>query len=286
MRARFFPSLALLVSLLAQPALSQPKPPAGKPPGKPATVPVPTAPAIDAKALLEKIKSGEPPRVAEGLAAAQAGGGAAAAVAPAIEELLKKGTTLALAKSGLAALGAIGAVSSSAVIRPYLRHRNADLRRAAVLALSNTKGAEAHAAYREGLRNEDATVRGASAMGLGNLGATDALGDLFLALDRNVPEAAAAIGRLCAPADCDKLVGKLGQVPFVVLSTGFDAILFRQKPLPEDLLLRIVERVRQLKTAEAAKYLSDVASRWPAAGSRRVKQALDGEVASTTGAAK
>jgi len=284
MRARYSVgtvSLALLVSLLAPPVSAQPKPPAGKP----ATVPAPTAPAIDTKALLEKIKSGEPARVAEGLAAAQAAGGAAAALAPAIEELLKKGTTLSLAKSGLDALGAIGAVSSSAVIRPYLRHRNAELRRAAVRVLSNTKGAEALAAYREGLRNEDATVRGASAAALGNLGATDAVGDLFLALDRNVPEAAAAIGRLCAPTDCDKLVGKIGRVPFDVLSTGFDAILFRQKPLPEELVLRVVDRLRQLKTPEAAKFLADVASRWPAAGSKRVKQALESEVAGA-GAAK
>ncbi len=260
---------------LAAPAMAQ-----GKPGGKPAAA----APAIDAKAVQQKLKSGDPAKVAEGLAEAQAAGAGAASVAPAIEELLRKGTTAAAAKAGLEALGAIGAPSSSAVIRPYLGHRVADVRRAAVRALASTKGAEAAAGFKAGLRSGDGMVRGFSATGLGNLGQTDALPDLFLALDHGVTEAAAAVGQLCGPDECERYVGKLGKLGFDVMTSGLDPILFRQKALPEATLLKVVGAIRELGTPEAGRYLADVQGRWQASMSAKVKQAIDSAVGSIPGA--
>jgi HEAT repeat protein len=279
MRARLIVVSAALV-LAASPALAQPK---GGQPAKPPSAP---AAAVDTKSIVDKVKSSDAARVGEGLAAAQAAGAAAAPVAPAIGQLLERGATAPIAKAAIDALGAIGAVSSSAVLRPYVKHRTPELRRAAARALSGTKGVDAIAAFREGLRSDDAMVRGFSAVGLGNLGATDALPDLFLALDRNVTEAAAAIGQLCAPADCDRFAGKLGRIGFEVMTSGFDPILFRQKPLPEEALLKIVGRLRELGTAEAGKYLADVAARWPATGSKKVKQAIDTAIPSIPGGGK
>src|SRR5262252_7279448 len=149
------------------------------------------APAVDTKSIVEKIKSGDAAKMMEGLSAASAGG---AAAAPAIEDVLRKGASLAVTKAAIEALGAIGQSSSSAVLRPLLHHRVQDVRRAAAKVLGKTKGAEAVAAFKEGLRSGDAAVRGYAASGLGNLGATDALPDLFTALDKNVTEASAAIG--------------------------------------------------------------------------------------------
>lgn len=270
-RAGLVAALCAVATLaLAAPAMAQ---------GKPAA-----APAVDAKAIQQKLKSGDPAKLAEALAEAQVAGAGAASVAPAIEELLRKGTTAVAAKGALEALGAIGAPSSSAVIRPYLGHRVADVRRAAVRALASTKGAEAAAGFKAGLRSGDGMVRGFSATGLGNLGQTDALADLFLALDHGVTEAAAAIGQLCGPDECERYVGKLGRLGFDVMTSGLDPILFRQKALPEATLLKVVGAIRELGTPEAGRYLGDVQGRWQASMSAKVKQAIDSAVGSIPGA--
>jgi HEAT repeat protein len=240
------------------------------------------APTVDAKALQAKLAGGDATAIAQALAEAKQAGPGAASIAPAIEDLLRRGAPVAIAKAAMEALSAIGLPSSSAALRPYLSHRIPELRKAAVHALGDTKGPDALAAFREGLRSSDPVVRGFSASGLGNLGAAVALPDLFLALDRHVSEAAAAIGQLCAPNDCESFANKLGDVAFDVMTSGFDPILFRTKPLPEDALLKIVGRLRELGTPEAGKYLADVESRW--SGSAKVKQALESAVASIPGA--
>jgi hypothetical protein len=270
-------SLALLV-VSAAPALA-----AGKPRGKGKAIPAAAAPALDeklAQAVVAKLASADANEVLEGLTAAQAGGAVGAPLAPAIEGLLVRGTTLPLAKAAIETLGAIGASSSSAVLRPYLRHRVPELRRAAARALGSTRGPEALAAFREGLRSPDGQVRGFSATGLGNLRAADALPDLFLALDHSVTEAASSIGLLCTVESCEKFLAKLGTIPLDVMTSGIDPIFFRPKPFPDEKLVDVIGRLRELGSPEAGKYLADVLGRWPAAGSKRVKQALESAVAS------
>ena len=66
-----------------------------------------------------------------------------------------------------------------------------------------------------------------SATGLGSMKAKDAVGDLFVALDHKVPEAAVSIGLLCAGNECDKLAAKLGSVAFDVVTSGLEEVLFR-----------------------------------------------------------
>lgn len=291
MRETFHAALALVTLvgagvLLAMPAVpaahaAGSKPAAAKPakPGKPGD-----GPTVDTTAIQAKLEGADPAAAADGLAAARAAGSAAAPLAPAIEGLLRRGANVAVAKAAIEALGAIGAPSSSAVLRSYVRHRLPDLRHAAIKALNATKGPEAVAAFREGLRSGDARVRGYAATGLGALGAQEAMADLFAALDRDVTEAAAAIGQLCAPADCQKFTAKLGKLPFDVMRTGFDAILLRAKPLPDEALLELVGRLRELGTPEAGRYLAEVQGQWPPTGSKRVKQAIDGAVSSIPGA--
>src|SRR5262245_3503832 len=153
MRARTAWIVALALSLPGASVSAQPK---GKPPEKKP----PAAPAVDIKPIQDKLKSSDPATVAQGLVDAKAAGAAGAPLAPPIEEILKKGATAQLDKAALEALGAIAATSSSAAIRPYIRHRAQEVRRAAVRALGNTKGAEAILAFKEGLRSEDGQVRG------------------------------------------------------------------------------------------------------------------------------
>jgi hypothetical protein len=147
-----------------------------------------------------------------------------------------------------------------------------------VKALARTRGPEAVAAFRQGLRSSDAAVRGDSAAGLGALAAVEALPDLLVALDRGVVEAAGAIGELCDPAACGDFTRRLGALPFDVVTSGLEPILFRRPPLSDELLLEVVRQVRALATPEAVRFLAGVRSRGPASGSKGVKRALDAGV--------
>lgn len=277
---RLFPvALAALAIVMCS---ASPAPAAGKGQAK-GKAKVAAEPVLDeklAQAVVAKLASNDATQVLEGLTAAQAGGAVAAPLAPAIEALLVRGTTLPLAKAAIETLGAIGAASSSAALRPYVRHRVPELRRAAARALGSTRGPEALAAFRDGLRSPDAQVRGFSATGLGNLWAAEALPDLFLALDHNVTEAASSIGLLCTVETCEKFLARLGTLPLDVMTSGIDPMFFRPKPFPEEKLVDLVGRLRELGSPEAGRYLADVLGRWPVAGSKRVKQSLESAIAS------
>jgi HEAT repeat protein len=288
--ARSF-TLALALGLallgLGGAALGQAKGQGKKARGKPAAA---AAPAVmdprSAKAVVEKLASADAAQVIDGLTAASSAGPAGAPVAPPIEAILRRGATIPVTKAAIEALGAVGARSSSAALRPYLHHRTPDIRRAAARALGSTRGPDALAAFKEGLRSIDGQIRGFSASGLGSLGASEALPELFLALDRNVSEAAASIGQLCAGAECDKFTGRLGKEPFDVMTSGIDPILFRSPPLPDEKLIKLIGDLRELGTPEAGKYLAGVLDRWPATGSKRVRQSLESAVGSLPGGGK
>jgi HEAT repeat protein len=157
------------------------------------------------------------------------------------------------------------------------------VRRAAAKALARTKGAAAAAALRKALSDSDPVVRGTAASSLGALKAKDAVPDLFIALDHKVNEAAASIGQLCNPDQCDQLAAKLGKLPFDVVSQALDQILFRTADMSEDAKIKVVGRIRELGTIEANKFLRDVQKRWPANGSKRVRQSIDQAVIATSG---
>jgi HEAT repeat protein len=240
---------------------------------------------INVPALTEKLKSGDPVELEAGLTEAKAAGKGAARVAPVIEELLRRGAPGDLTGLALDALGAIGSETSTPAIAPYGHHRNPDTRKKALAALSRTGGTLAVATLRAALSDPDAGVRGAAANGLGALKARDTVQDLFVALDHDVVDAAGSIGQLCAPDECEKLAGKLSKLGLDVMTSAFDSILFRPvSEIPDDEKIRIVERVRDLRTAEANQYLRDVQSRWPARDSARVKQAIEQAVSATAGA--
>ena len=240
---------------------------------------------VNVAALTEKLKSGEPVDVRAGLAEAKAAGKGAAPVAPTIEELLRRGAPGDLAGLAIDALGAIGSETSTPALAPYGRHRTPDTRKKALAALSRTGGSAAVASLRAALSDPDAGVRAVAASGLGTLRGREAVQDLFTALDHDVIDAAASLGQLCTPDECEKLAGKLANLGLDVLTSAFDSILFRPaSEIPDDEKIRIIERVRDLRTREANKYLRDVQSRWPPRDSVRVKQALEQAVAATAGA--
>jgi hypothetical protein len=248
---------------------------------KPAAVPavVPLSPAT-----LQKLKSGDAVQIKAGLDEARMSGKAAAAAVPVLSDLLQKGMSYDLVESALDTLGDIESEQASATIAWYARHRKASVRRAAVKALVRTKGAVAAKALRVALSDGDAMVRGMAATGLGTLKAKESVGDLFVALDHRVNEAAVSIGQLCNPAECDQLEGRIGKVPFDVVTSGLDQILFRPAAdVNDDAKVKLIGRVRELGTGEANKFLRDVQKRWPTNWSPRIKQSIDQGVMATAG---
>jgi HEAT repeat protein len=233
---------------------------------------------------IKRLKSGDPAQVQSALDDVRLSGRAGAPAAPAIVELLRSGLPLPLTKMAIETMGETESESASEALVWYARHRNAEVRRAAVSALAKTRGEGAAAALRAALSDPDPAVRGLSATGLGAMKAKDAVGDLFVALDHKVPEAAVSIGLLCAGNECDRLASKLGSLAFDVVTSGLEQVLFRPTAdVSDDLKAKLVVRLRDLGTSEAHRFLLDVQKRWPSATSPRVKEAIDQAVLATAG---
>jgi hypothetical protein len=207
--------------------------------------------------------------------------------APLVAEVLQRGGTEAILEEALKAAAKLKAPSLSANVAPYVQHRTEEIRRGAARALVKTKGSAAVEALSKALRSPDPVVRGTAATGLGELGAHDALKDLFVAFDHSVAEAAASIGQLCAPPECEKFAERTGRVTFDVMQTGFDQILFRPaSEITDEAKLKLVGRMRELGTVEVGKYLADVGERWPKDWSKKIKQAIDSAAHAAAGGAK
>jgi HEAT repeat protein len=194
-------------------------------------------------------------------------------LAPDVEKLLAKGSTLKVTLNALRALAAVGGPSSSKAIAPYVQHRTPSVRHTAAKALSNTKGPAAVSTLRAALRSPDKEIRNIAASGLGGLKDKAALGDLFEALDHRVYAAAVSIGKLCGPAECVKFMERLRKVQLDVMISGTDEILFRAE-VDEKTKLSIVKALAELQTLPATDYLADVYKRWPKDGNKSLKKAI------------
>jgi HEAT repeat protein len=262
-----------VTDVAAQPA----KPRAAKPH-------VVTAPAkVDVAPAIQKLKSGDEGQIRAGLdelrIAAVGGAPAAATVA----EVLANGLSEPLTQQAIDTLGDLESSDGSAVLAQYAMHRTVAIRRASIRALTRTKGPVAAQALRQALGDSDAQVRGNAAAGLGAVKAKDAVPDLFVALDHKVNEAAASIGQLCNAEQCDQLAGKLGKLPFDVVTSGLEQVLFRSGDVTDDTKIKVLGRLRELGTGEANRFLKDVEKRLPKEASPRVRQALEQAVKATTG---
>lgn len=237
--------------------------------------------------ISQKLKSGDEAQIRAALDDIRLSGKAAASAVPLVADVLEAGATIGLAEAALETLASIESAAGSPAVAPYATHRNVRLRRAAAKALIRTKGPLAVAALRRGLSDPDAQVRGISATGLGSLKAKEATAELIVALDHKVSEAAASVGQLCAPTECDELTARVGRLPLDVVTSGLDQVLFRpSEEIPDDVKIKIIGRLRELGTMEANKFLKDVQGRIPKSASARVRQAIDQAVLATSGGAE
>jgi HEAT repeat protein len=242
---------------------------------------------IDVPSIVAKLKSGNETQLRQGLDELRKAGPNAAAAAPAVADLLARGLGETTTVQAIATLADLESAEGSPVLAQYSTHRTISIRRGAVKALARTRGPSATSALRRALSDPDDQVRGAAASGLGAIKARDAVPDLFVALDHKVNEAAAAIGQICSPEQCDQLAAKLGKLPFDVVTSGLDQVLFRPTAeVSDETKIKVLGRLREIGTMESNKFLKDVQGRLPKNTSPRVKQAVDGAVKATSGGVK
>jgi len=238
-------------------------------------------------AIVRKLRSSDEGQVRAGIDEVRAAGAAAKGGAGAreIAALLERGATLELTCAALDALGDVDAEGWAETLAGYLAHKSAPVRMAAARAIGRARGDRAASPLRRALADRDARVRELAATALAGLKARDAVPDLFIAFERRVGAAAFALGRLCAGAECDRLIGAVGPRPLDDVKAGLDELLARADAgVSDDAKVKAVQRVRAIAGPDANRFLLDVQKRWPKDGAPRVKQAIDQAVLATGGA--
>jgi HEAT repeat protein len=230
--------------------------------------------ALNLDSIKKALESGDPGRALAALDEIELSADRRAASL--IEALLNRGASTALLLRAIEVAGALGKESTSTALAPYVKHRIPEVRRAAAQSLARTKGSVAVLALRDALRGSDAALRGTAAQGLGALAAKDAVPDLFVVLPKEVPEAAGAIGTLCAGEECTKFVGLLGKLPFDVLESGFLPLLLRtSSDVPDAAKRQLIEQLRRMATQKASALLKAALATFPENGNPKTKAAID-----------
>jgi HEAT repeats len=241
--------------------------PGPKPPAAPKS-------KLDLPALQKSLESGDVPSMLEAIE--KIGQSQDPAGAPLLEAVLGRGADAAVLGRAIETLGLLAQPSSGAALAPYVAHRTPELRRAALRALIATKSPLAGDVLRRALRGNDASLRAIAARGLGQLEVRAAVPELFNVLPKDVNEAAEALGRLCVGAECERFAGLLGKLRFEVMESGIVPILLRpQADVPDELKLKLVERLRRMATAPANQLLQTALAQFPADGSPKVKRGIE-----------
>lgn len=278
---RAWKSVPVVALALALPGLAQ-----AAPPKKPAAAPAAVGPMFALTPELEKaLKSTDESQVRGALDDVKLAGKAAAPAAALLASALEAGPSPSLAEALLDTLAELEVPGTTAQILPFASHRVLATRRAAIRALVKTKGPGAAAALRKALSDPDPQVRGLSATALGAFKDSSATADLFRALDHRITEAAVSIGQICGKEDCEKLVAKLGKLPFDVVTSGLEQVFFRPTAeVPEELKVSIAQTINQMHTPESSRFLAEIARRFPKTQGPKVKTTLDAIVAQQGGA--
>jgi len=229
---------------------------------------------LDVASIQKLLESGDAAKTLAALeTVAQSGDPAGAAP---VEQLLARGASVALLTRAIETLGILGQPGSGAALAPYAQHRTPELRRAALRALIATKSPLAGDVLRRALHGNDAAQRSIAARGLGELNVRAAVPELFSVLPKDVSEAAQSIGQLCTQAECDKFMGLLGRLRFEVMESGIVPLLLRPAAdVPDELKLKLIERLRRMATQPANQLLQTALAKLPPDGSPRVKRGIE-----------
>jgi HEAT repeat protein len=188
--------------------------------------------------------------------------------------LLRAGPPDDVTHAAIQALGAISDPDSVDVLIEYMRHRRARVRRLAVQSIAMITASrvadKVNEALRQALRDSNDRVRGAAAMALGEHGDRGALEVLFLAWERNVPEAAVAIGKLGGAAEAQRLAGFLGRRQLSEILPGFDEFL-RRSDFSDDAKIDLIHRLEETAGPDVKRFLTNLVASPSLGLSQKVK---------------
>jgi len=177
-------------------------------------------------------------------------------------DLLKTGPRSDITDSILFALGSIINDDAVPIIIDYTKHRRPDTRIAALLALENKKSDDVTRAAERGLRDSDRQVRATAAAVLGTRRDSASIPILFAAFERDVSEAAIAIGKTGNEDDSKRLLGYLGKKDIKVLLAGFEEFLKRDS-FAESAKLNILNRLFDLAGPEVWRFAVNLKATFP-----------------------
>lgn len=213
--------------------------------------------SAEAKAAADLLESSSVDEIMQGVSTlgelAEPGG------AVPLMELLEKGPPDKVTEASLDALGAISNPVSIPMLIDYMHHRRHKVRIIAINAIAEIKDKRVVEALKTALGDSEEKVRRAAAYALGRYGDPAAIDVLFKAFDREVPEAAIAIGQIGGVDAMERLSGYLGKSPLDILKPGFYEFLVRDD-FPVKGKIAIVDRLMELAGPEVKEFLKQYAS--------------------------
>lgn len=253
--------LVLLLALTAATALAQPARRAARRPTAEADAPAaPRVTMADLESILTRLRSNDADQVREAIELLTILD--APEVVPPLAELIRAGQSDVITDRAIGALEQVAEPAAIDVLTELVNHRRAGARRRAYAALAAIDDPRVRPLLERGLRDSDRSVRGAAALALGEIGAKPSLDLLFRAFERNVVEAAIAIGKLGDAAAVERYHAFLGQEPLGVMLTGYDAFL-RRADLPLATKKAIVERLGEVAGLAVRRFLQDYLASFP-----------------------
>jgi len=216
----------------------------------PADVGAASSPKLET--LEQDLRSQDPTRQSAALAVLTEHGSPGAVQA--LADALHAGLPDALADRAIQALGATGQSTALPVLAELTRNRRASARAAAYAAAGRLAGESANELIALGLRDSDTNVRAVCARTLGERGARAELDVLFRALERGVPEASAAVGKLAQREALERFHAQLGHAPIQVMLAGYEQLLVRAD-LDEGVKLDAIARLGEVAGPSVKRFL-------------------------------
>lgn len=185
-----------------------------------------------------------------------------ARVVPPIAALLRSGRQNRITDRALNALKVLGSPAAIEVLAEFRHHRRPGARRRAYQALAAIEDDRVPGLLERGLRDSDRSVRGAAALALGEVGSEANLEILFVAFERNVIEAAIAIGKLGDDASIARYTEFLGREPLGVMLSGYHEFL-RRDDIAIEKKTEIVERLGEVSGTMVRRFLQEYVGTFP-----------------------
>lgn len=160
----------------------------------------------------------------------------------------------------------------SSVLVELTTHRRPEVRMRAIEGASALRVMGAEKALVAALDDDEPRVRNAAVQGLVLLKARRSIRSLFRAFEREIPDAGEAIGKLARPADINRILGYLDDVPFNRVSPILTELLSRQD-IPTHTKTNILSRLERVGTPDVVIFLRGFLSGLPPSERNPVRNA-------------